>query len=208
MPEASRVGILGGTFDPIHIGHLAAAAGVRHALGLERVLFLPNRQPPHKPGRTVSPAADRLEMVRLAVSQHPFFAASALEVERSGPSYTVDTLTTLAALHPDWELFFIAGADSLLEITTWHQYREVLRLAWFVAVSRPGYPLDRWEYVRQALGSELAGRVIFVDLPVIDLSAEMLRQRVGQGAPITYLVPPAVEAYIEERGLYRQQTEG
>lgn len=206
MAEANlRVGIMGGTFDPIHCGHLAAAAGARHDLGLDRVLFMPNRQPPHKQGQPVTPAADRLAMVRLAVGANPHFAVSTLELEQEGPSYTVRTVNALREAHPDWQLYFLAGADSLFAIQSWYQYEELLRLCRFVAVTRPGYPFAQWERLATELGPALAAQVTFLHLPGVDLSASALRARVGEGAPITYLVPPEVEAYIERHRLYQRE---
>lgn len=198
-----RIGIMGGTFDPIHYGHLAAAAGARHALGLERILFMPNRLPPHKRGQATTNAAHRLAMVRLALEGARDFEVSTFELDREGPSYTTLTLAGLKSLQPDWDLHFIAGADSLLEIKTWYEYPRLLQFCWFVAVTRPGAPLDRLDALKSELGPELAGRIRVLELPGVAVSSSLLRERIGQGAPITYLVPPGVEQYIQEHRLYR-----
>lgn len=203
--QIQRVGIVGGTFDPIHYGHLAAAAGAHHELSLDRVLFMPNRQPPHKQGQAVTDAADRLAMVRLAVRSDPRFEVSTFELEQDGPSYTVRTVSALREAHPDWDIYFIAGADSLYDIRTWYQYERLLQLCHFVAVARPGYPPEHWDQLRRELGPDLADQITRLDLPGVDLSASALRRRVREGAPITYLLPPEVEEYVKRHGLYREQ---
>jgi nicotinate-nucleotide adenylyltransferase len=198
MPEAqrSRIGVMGGTFDPIHHGHLFAAEEVRHAFELERVLFVPVGDPWQKADTAVSPADDRLEMVRLATEDNDAFEVSRVDVDRSGPTYTIDTLRALATERPGAEVFFITGADAILEILTWKDPQEALRLATFVAVTRPGHDLAG---LRQ-LGIE--ERVVILEMPALAISSTEIRSRVAEGRPVRYLVPAPVERYIRERHLY------
>ncbi|HET7034159.1 MAG TPA: nicotinate-nucleotide adenylyltransferase [Thermomicrobiaceae bacterium] len=197
----TRLGIIGGTFDPVHLGHLIIAEEFWYRLGLERVLFLPTSSPPHKVGRAISPVADRLAMLRLAIEGNPHFAVSLVDVERSGPTYTADTLAILAGQHPGAQLFFLIGLDSLRDLPTWHEPGRIVRQARLAVAGRPGVTLDLPAVLAQV--PEAADRIDFVDVPQIDISASAIRRRVRNGAPITYQVPPAVEAYISARGLYR-----
>ncbi len=196
------VGIMGGTFDPIHFGHLAAAEGAMHRLGLDRVLFMPTRVPPHKPDRRISAAEHRAEMVRLAIRDNPRFALSDLELRREGPSYTIDTVRQLQALHPDWRLAFITGLDSLVQVHTWKEYRTLLSLVDFVAVSRPGYTTADAEAALAALGPELTRRVHVLQTPGVAVSATELRRLAAEGYPLRYLVPDAVADYVAAHKLY------
>lgn len=199
-----RIGLLGGTFDPIHLGHLAAAQGALHLASLERVLFMPVGQPPHKEGRPITPAEHRAEMVRLAIADHPRFDLSTLELEREGPSYTLLTVQALLADHPDWEISFIAGMDSLEEIQTWHEYRKLLGLVQFLVVTRPGFGGERSDRVLRELGPDLARRVRILETPGLEISATDLRRRAMEGYPLRYLISDPVIAYIEAHGLYRE----
>lgn len=200
------VGIMGGTFDPIHLGHLAAAEGARYLLGLDRVLFMPNQQPPHKLGLKVTPVEHRAAMVRLAIAGNPAFAFSDVELKRKGPSYTTDTLRILRSQHPDWRIAFLIGTDSLLEIRTWHEYRTLLALAEVVAIHRPGYDLGQVEAEARRLQAEVpAAQVRVLTVPGVDVASTELRQRAAAGYPLRYLVPESVEAYIKQHGLYRGQ---
>lgn len=198
------VGIMGGTFDPIHMGHLAAAEGARHLVGLHRVVFMPNRQPPHKAGRPVTSAEHRAAMVRLAIAGNPAFAFSDLELHREGPSYTLHTVRAIMEQHPDWRLAFLAGMDSLVDLTTWYEYRTLLTLIDMVIFTRPGYSEAQRDAALAALGTELTGRIRLIEVPGVAVSATMLRERAREGYPLRYLVPDAVERYIEENGLYRE----
>lgn len=198
------VGIMGGTFDPIHFGHLAAAEGARHLVGLDRVLFMPNRQPPHKAGHGVSPAQSRAEMVLLAIAGNPYFEFSDLELRREGPSYTLHTLQAVQAAHPDWQVAFLAGMDSLMEIQTWYEYRTVLKLADFIFFSRPGYATEQGHAMLATLGAELTGRVRIIEVPGVAVSASALRAQASGGYPLRYLIPDAVAAYIARNGLYTE----
>jgi len=195
-----RLGLLGGTFDPPHYGHLLAAQEAASQLDLERVLFLPARQNPLKQDESITRAEDRWEMVTRAIADNPLFEASRLDMDRPPPSYTVDLLR---ALHePGCELFFLVGADILPELPRWRSPAEILRLARLVAVNRPGSPaLDL-----ERLEGELTGareRIDVVPIPGVAISAREMRDRVRAGRSLRYLTPPAVERYIESRSLYR-----
>lgn len=200
---ARRIGVMGGTFDPIHHGHLVAAEGARHRYGLERVLFVPAACSPHKAGQAVTPGHHRLAMALLATVSNPWFDVSALELERPAPSYTIDTLRALqAALGPETELYFITGADAILEILRWRDPEALLRAARFVAATRPGYAPERLEAVTARLPADLRGRVEYLEVPALAISSTDLRRRVREGMPIRYLVPEPVEHYIRKNGLY------
>ena len=208
MPPArvvpGSVGLLGGTFDPIHHGHLAIAEEAREALGLERVLFVPAAQPPHKPGRPVTHAADRLAMVRLAVAGNPSFAVSEVEVARGGASYTVETLTTLrgAGIVDPW---FILSSEALADFPAWREPARILELCRLAVVPRAGYePLDpAWVEARFPGGAE---RVTFLAGPLLPISGSVVRRRAAAGRSVRYLVPDAVAAYIAENRLYQVAT--
>jgi nicotinate-nucleotide adenylyltransferase len=202
MDVSRRVGVMGGTFDPIHHGHLVAAQEAASVLHLNRVLFIPVWQPPHKPDEPAASPEDRLCMVRLAVAANPLFDVSTLEIDRPGLSYTVDTLERLVQDDPDRELHFIVGMDSLAELPRWHDPARLLRLARIVALYRPGWQTVDLTVLAGTL-PESAGRVSVVSMPGLDISATELRERARDGRPIRYLVPDAVASYIEEHGLYR-----
>ena len=189
-----KLGILGGTFDPIHIGHLRIAEEVRTALALDRVIFVPASDPPHRPG-PAAVALDRLEMVRLATAENPAFEVSDLELKREGPSYTVDTLQAFAERHPGNELWFIIGADAVAEIEGWRQPDQVLRLARFAIVNRPGSRSFQ-------LSPEREARVTRVAVSALDVSASDIRARRVANTSVRYLVPDAVLDYIEKHRLY------
>jgi nicotinate-nucleotide adenylyltransferase len=195
----TRLGLLGGTFDPPHYGHLVAAQEAAWQLKLERVLFLPARQNPLKTNDASAAADDRCAMVARAIADNPLFALSRADVDRPPPSYSVDLLRSLQA--PGQELFFLVGADILPELPRWQQPDEILRLARLVAVNRPESPLPDIQALEQALPGARA-RVDLVFSPGVAVSARYLRARVAAGQPIHYLTPPAVERYIQERGLY------
>jgi nicotinate-nucleotide adenylyltransferase len=197
-----RLGLIGGTFDPPHYGHLLAAQEAAVLLGLERVLFLPARQNPLKEGEPITPAEDRCAMVERAIAANPLFALSRLDLDRPPPSYTADLLRTLKAQTPDDELYFLVGADILPELPRWHRTDEILRLARLVVVNRPDSPQPDV----QALEAAFPGareRVDLVFFPGVSVSARYLRARVAEGLPIRYLTPPAVEEYIRAKRLYQ-----
>ncbi|MBI2938974.1 MAG: nicotinate-nucleotide adenylyltransferase [Chloroflexi bacterium] len=198
-----RVGVLGGTFDPIHHGHLAAAEECRVRLRLTEVLFVPAGQPPHKHGRSVASAALRAAMVDLAIATNPFFRLSRIEVDRSGPSYSVETVAQLKdELRPATEIYFIIGMDSLAEILAWHEPARLLSLCHVVAVTRPGVRLVDLA----SLEPDLPGagqRISLLPVPELNISSSNLRRRVFEGLPIKYQLPESVEAFIAQHQLYR-----
>jgi nicotinate-nucleotide adenylyltransferase len=195
----TRVGLLGGTFDPPHYGHLVAAQEAAWQFGLEQVLFLPAHQNPLKRGEPGSPPEARCDMVARAIADNPLFELSRLELDRPPPSYTVDLLRTLSG--PGRELFFLAGADILPELPRWNAPHEILKLARLVVVNRPEAPLPDIDALTRAL-PEARERIDLVFIPGVAISARYLRARVAAGQPIRYLTPPAVEAYIREHQLY------
>jgi len=199
-----RIGVFGGTFDPIHHGHLVAAEEVWSELQLDRVLFVPAGTPPHKRDKAVTPVHHRLAMVELAIASNPHFALSRLDVDRPGPSYTVDTITLLRAeLGPEVEIFFIMGMDSLAEITTWHEPQRLARLCRLAVVDRPWYQVDM--VALEAAIPGIVDRVILVHIPSLAIASSDLQQRVREGRPIKYQVPAAVEEYIYAHGLYKER---
>jgi nicotinate-nucleotide adenylyltransferase len=198
----SRLGILGGTFDPIHHGHLLAAEEAYHQLALDQVLLVPTGNPPHKPDRPISPAHHRVAMVELAIAARPHFALSRVDVDRAEPCYTVETLELLRAeLGPRPTFFFILGSDSLADFMTWYQPGRLLELCDLAVVRRPGAGIVLSEIERQL--PVIADRVHWIQMPLLQISSSDLRARVRAGRPISYLVPPSVEAYIREEELYR-----
>ena len=197
----TSLGILGGTFDPIHIGHLRMAEHVFNSMELEKIIFIPAYVPPHKLGQDFAPAQDRYAMTELAVAAKPHFTVSDMELKRTGVSYTIDTIRQLHAQYGDRELNFIIGADSVAQLHTWHNIEEMLELTRFVAVWRPGYEGAMEEMV-QHLGQRARERVLLLDTPVYDISSTEIRTRIRQGASLAGLVPQAVEKYIYEHGLY------
>jgi nicotinate-nucleotide adenylyltransferase len=194
-----RLGIVGGTFDPIHNAHLAIAEEARVCLGLDQVLFVPAARQPLKESHAAS-ASDRLAMVRLAVASNPAFAASDLEVNRPGPSYTIDTLRALQGAAA--ELWFILGGDALRFLPDWHEAAAVVGLARFAVIDRPDGPVDLTDLEAALPG--LRGRSARLRGPNMDLSSTELRDRLAAGLPVRYLVPDPVADYIAERGLYRR----
>jgi nicotinate-nucleotide adenylyltransferase len=201
-----RVGLLGGTFDPIHFGHLVIAEEVRTVLHLAEMVFVPAGHPPHKPGRIVTEAQHRLAMLELAIASNPHFTISLVDLERPGPSYTVETLQVL---RQQWgaqtAIYFVIGGDSLEDLLAWYDPAGILKqLTALVAVQRPGY--EEAAGYRDTLEARLPGirqRLIMVQAPQLDISATDLRRRVAEGRPIKYQTPEAVERYIIEYGLYR-----
>ncbi|HET9016648.1 MAG TPA: nicotinate-nucleotide adenylyltransferase [Thermomicrobiaceae bacterium] len=199
--RASRLGIFGGTFDPIHLGHLIIATELADRLELERVLFLPAARPPHKTDVEISPDVDRATMVELAVAGQPRFGVSYVDLARPGLSYTADSLATLGATHPDMDLYFLMGQDSLRDLPTWHDPNRIARQAMLGVALRPSVTVDVEAIVRSV--PEAAGRIALVGVPLIQIASRVIRERVRAGRPISYQVTPAVERYINRRGLYR-----
>lgn len=197
---ALRLGILGGTFDPPHLGHLVAAECAREQLGLERVLFVPAGEPWRKAGTYVSPPEQRMEMTRLAIAGNERFVVSGIEQERQGPTYTVETLRAVADEHAGTEIVFLVGIDALMDLPNWHQAAEIPRLAYLGATARSGRTLD--EHALDGLLPGLAERVLWFAMPQMDISGTELRSAVAAGRSIKYVVPTAVEAYIARHNLY------
>ena len=195
-----RIGVMGGTFDPIHHGHLVAASEVAHRFDLDDVVFVPTGEPWQKHGRTVSPAEDRYLMTVIATASNPRFSVSRVDIDRQGPTFTVDTLRDLLRQHPGTELFFITGADALEKILTWRGWEEMFGLATFVGVSRPGFELSDTHL--QQIGDE---RVHLLEIPALAISSTECRRRAGADAPVWYLVPDGVVQYIAKRNLYRPE---
>jgi nicotinate-nucleotide adenylyltransferase len=198
--EARSTLFFGGSFNPIHHGHLICARAVAEARGYRRVALVPTGQPPHKPiSPDLASGADRLEMCHLAISQSPLFEVNSIELSRPGPSYTIDTIRALALAAPG-PVHWLIGADMLLYLPKWHRATELLQEVQFVVMARPGWTLD-WTL----LPPEFRGlKDNIVQAPMIDISATDIRRRVAAGASIEYLTPPAVQNYIHSRGLYRQ----
>ncbi|MFJ1701887.1 nicotinate-nucleotide adenylyltransferase [Kitasatospora sp. NPDC088346] len=189
-----RLGVMGGTFDPIHHGHLVAASEVASAFHLDEVIFVPTGQPWQKLDRAVSAAEDRYLMTVIATAENPQFSVSRIDIDRDGPTYTVDTLRDLHALHPDDELFFITGADALAQILSWRDSEELFELAHFIGCTRPGHTLSD--------AGLPVGRVSLVEVPALAISSTDCRDRVAKGEPVWYLVPDGVVRYIDKRALY------
>ncbi len=203
MSPPRAIGILGGTFDPVHIGHLAIAEEAREALGLDRVLFVPAGEPPHKVPGAVSPVRDRVAMVELAIEGNAAFEVSTVEIERTGPSYSADTVEALRGAFPGATLHLILSAETFAELPTWHEPDRLFEAARMAVVPREGYPAPDPAWLGRAFpGRE--DRVDYLEWPRLWLSSTALRARVAAGRSIRYLVPPAVEAYIADHHLYRR----
>ncbi|MCO5974753.1 nicotinate-nucleotide adenylyltransferase [Actinoallomurus soli] len=195
-PRRRRIGIMGGTFDPIHHGHLVAASEVAHLFRLDEVVFVPTGQPWMKEGRKTSAAEDRYLMTVIATASNPQFSVSRVDIERPGLTYTIDTLREMREIYgPDVELYFITGADALAQMLTWRDTDELFRLAHFIGCTRPGHNL--------ADPGLPEGGVSLVEVPALAISSTECRERVRAGEPVWYLVPDGIVQYINKRGLYR-----
>jgi len=197
MAQARKIGILGGTFDPIHMGHLVLAEQVKEKLKLNQVIFIPCFSPPHKTQRKLSPAKDRFHMTQLALDNNPFLRVSDIELKRKGLSYTVDTLRELKKLYPDSNIYFLTGSDMLNEIYTWKDPEEIYKLANVVIAIRPGF--DEFDPE-----NHFAKKSIIIKITGVDISSSQIREKVKKGQSIKYLVPFKVEEYIKKRELYRR----
>jgi len=198
-----QLGILGGTFDPIHFGHLLAAEETRIALRLDRVLFAPASDPPHKQGYVKLPVAQRLSMVRLAIADNPAFDISTVDIDRPGPHYTVDAIHLI---RDEWgtgadETYFIMGGDSLAHLLTWHQPAQLIKLCRLAVVARPGFRADLAKLEAALPG--ISRRLNWVEMPVLGISSSDLQRRVREGRSIRYQVPANVADYVTEHSLYR-----
>lgn len=215
--SGARVGLLGGTFDPIHLGHLATARAAAAALAFDRMLFIPSRVPPHRPDMPRASGYHRLQMTALAVAETPGWEASDVELARAGTSYTFDTLTTLRAGEPTSQFFFVTGADAFAEIASWRRYPDVLDLAHFVVIARPGTSLadlrgrlpdlasrmrDDATPVAPFSGEPATPAIFLVSAATPDVSSTEIRRRAAEGRSLDGLVPPVIAAYIRQHGLY------
>lgn len=196
-----RLGVMGGTFDPIHHGHLVAASEVQSRFHLDEVVFVPTGEPWQKAGRRVSQPEDRYLMTTIATASNPRFSVSRVDIQRPGPTYTVDTLSDIRGQRgDDWDLYFITGADALSQILTWRGADQLFDLAHFVGVSRPGVPLGASD-----IGHLPGDKVSLLEIPALAISSTACRERVAAGLPIWYLVPDGIVQYIAKRGLYIDQ---
>jgi nicotinate-nucleotide adenylyltransferase len=195
--QKKRIGILGGTFDPIHLGHMVLAEQVKERLKLDGIIFIPCFKSPHKTRQKLSPAKDRLHMIRLALQDNPSFSVSEIELKRGGVSYTIDTLKELKKLHPKSEVYFLTGSDVVNELNTWKDPEKIFRLVKMVIAIRPGFdqldPENR--FVKKSIVVKITG---------LDISSTVIRKRVKRGKSIKYLVPLEVEQYIRRRRLYHR----
>ena len=195
--ERRRVGIMGGTFDPSHHRHLEAAREVQSWFDLDEVIFVPTGEPWQKADRDVSPAEHRYLMTVIATAANPRFEVSRVDIDRSGPTYTIDTLRELTALHPDADLYFITGADAMAALLTWQDHEELFKLAHFVGCTRPGHELT--DVSLEGLPKD---RITLVEIPALTISSTDCRHRVESGEPVWYLVPDGVVQYIGKHRLY------
>lgn len=203
MAEKRKIGIMGGTFDPIHIGHLVTAEAVRIEYGLEKVLFIPACHPPHKQGAQVTPVLHRYIMTVMATYSNPYFYASAIELERPGPSYSIDTVSKLIQQYGEHsEFYFISGADAVQELPTWEKIETLLTMCHFIAATRPGC-LNGLDDVIRYFGDQGRSRIHRLATPELEISSTDIRERVRSGRSIKYIVPESVENYILKEGLYR-----
>ncbi|HCJ58238.1 nicotinate-nucleotide adenylyltransferase [Lutispora sp.] len=198
-----RFAVMGGTFDPIHYGHLVTAEAVRDKFKLDKVLFMPTKNPPHKMHRPASDVNHRYLMTVLATITNPYFEVSRLEIERSGMTYTVDTIRALRSIHgDDAEIYFITGADAILEILTWHNVEELLGICRFVAATRPGFYRKDMEQKLMEIKSKYDKEIFSIEVPSLAISSTDIRDRILNNKTIRYLLPEAVEHYIRKSRLY------
>lgn len=192
-----RIGVYGGTFDPIHQGHLIIAESIREDFNLDKVVFIPAAAPPHKDSPQMTKVGARLKMVELAIADNPYFEISKIEIQRGGISYTVDTVRTLRAYYPSTaELFLLIGADSLIELPTWKTPKELFNLCQVLVLPRPGFEINKAE-------ERFRKKATLAKTPLIEICSTDIRRRVKEGKSIRYLVPPAVGEFIQKEGLYR-----
>jgi nicotinate-nucleotide adenylyltransferase len=205
LEATMRIGVFGGTFDPVHLGHLIVAEQCREQAALDQVWFVPAARPPHKLTHELTPFARRAEMLSLAIAGHPPFRVDELEKDRPGPSYTADTLAELSAKHPNVDWHFIIGSDSLPDLPLWNEPARVLRMARLLVVTRPGHPIMPTQELKTALSlpPDVELRLQVIESPLIAISSSDLRRRAKEGRTLRFLVPRAVECYIEDKGLYR-----
>ncbi len=195
-----KIGIMGGTFDPIHFGHLVTAEAARDAFGLDEVIFVPSGRPPHKRNIIVSDAQHRIAMVNHAIISNPHFSLSTMETDREGYSYTIDTVNEfLRMFGTDTEIYFITGADAIKEILTWHRVDELMSKCHFIAATRPGFEFNQELHLPESYSQ----RIMSIKVPALAISSSQIRTMVQEGKSIRYLLPDTVEAYIRKNNLYR-----
>ncbi len=200
-----KIAVMGGTFDPIHYGHLVAAEAVRDRFQLDKVIFIPAGNPPHKNSKNITDSSHRYNMTMLATATNPYFEVSRIEIDRKGITYTVDTIKQLRALYCAIdELYFITGADAVLEILTWHKVEELLKLCNFVAATRPGFDLRDLEQKLHEIKSKYGKEIFHIEIPSLAISSTDIRNRVRSNHTIKYLLPESVEQYILKYGIYRE----
>ncbi len=187
-----KIGILGGTFNPIHIGHLILAEEVREKLNLDKVIFVPTYLPPHKDNSEIAPANTRLEMVKIAIKGNGYFLASGLEIKRDGRSYTIDTLKEFKSIYPQDELYFIIGSDLLKYLDEWKDLDEIVKMVRFIVATRPGYPLEK-----------IPSHISTIPIRAVDISGFEIRKAIKERKSFRYLVPESVLKYIDKKRLYR-----
>lgn len=187
-----KIGILGGTFNPIHIGHLILAEEAREKLALDKIIFVPTYLPPHKDNSDIAAAEDRLTMVEVAISGNPYFSVSDLEIKRDGRSYTIDTIKELKIRYPKDDLYFIIGSDLLKYLQEWKDLTEIIKIVKFIAATRPGYPLEK-----------IPSHISTLPIRAVDISGFEIRKAIREGKSFRYLVPEEVFDYINKHGLYR-----
>lgn len=201
--QLKKIAVMGGTFDPIHYGHLVTAQAVMHEYQIDQVLFIPSGQPPHKSGSEVTAAEHRYLMTLLATETNPDFFSSRLEIDRKGYTYTIDTIQELKILYSGTEIYFITGADAFSQILTWKNPEVLLSSCHFVAATRPGYSRKKAAPQIEALMSQHANTLHYLEVPALSISSSDIRSRVRAGRPIKYLLPETVENYIYKHGLYQ-----
>lgn len=202
--KTRRIGIMGGTFDPIHYGHLVLAETVRDTMGLEQIVFVPAGSPPHKTDAEITPARHRIAMVQRAIRGNPHFVLSTMETERPGTSFTVDTLEQLrGAVPPGTEFYFITGSDALLGILSWKDAGRMADLCHFVAATRPGTSRGHLREFLDTLPDSLRDRIDVIPVPALEISSTEIRRKTREARTIRYLLPESVEDYIRKEGLYR-----
>jgi len=203
--KIKKIGIIGGTFDPIHYGHLIAAHWAQECFSLDKVIFMPAGTPPHKLDNNVLSAEHRYNMTLLATNDQPNFEVSSMEIKRKGPSYTIDTINELHRLYKgkDTQILFITGADSILEIHTWKRYEDLLRKCFFIAVTREGYDTLKLNRRIEDIHKIFGKRIFNVEIPSVGISSTELRKRIGNNKSVKYLVPSMVEQYIIKNQLYK-----
>ncbi len=203
--DVQKIGIMGGTFDPIHIGHLVIAEEVRYRFNLDKVIFIPAGNPPHKEYNNITAGRHRYQMTLLATIDNPYFDVSSIELERKGVTYTIDTITALREkCDVDVDYYFITGADSIIELSTWKDVDKLLNLCKFVAATRPGFDIAKIEEKITELENKYKKNIYSLSVPALQISSTDIRNRINQGATVKYLLPESVEYYINKHELYKE----